>query len=125
MLLDPKRFNVNFVFVQLQVCDLHASTSSSFGNWNTTSHFFQYGSKGSLLKNKNESIKVDAFKVDAIDTVAAGDTFVGYFVSALASGKNEKEAMLLASKASSITVSRKGSLVSIPTLKEIYEKYSD
>ena len=83
------------------------------------------GTKGSLLKNKNESIKVDAFKVDAIDTVAAGDTFVGYFVSALASGKSEKEAMLLASKASSITVSRKGSLVSIPTLKEIYEKYSD
>ncbi|MDY5669432.1 MAG: ribokinase [Bacilli bacterium] len=83
------------------------------------------GTKGSLLKNKNESIKVDAFKVEAIDTVAAGDTFVGYFVSALASGKSEKEAMLLASKASSITVSRKGSLVSIPTLKEIYEKYSD
>ena len=83
------------------------------------------GTKGSLLKNKNELIKVDAFKVDAIDTVAAGDTFVGYFVSALASGKSEKEAMLLASKASSITVSRKGSLVSIPTLKEIYEKYSD
>ncbi len=83
------------------------------------------GTKGSLLKNKNESIKVDAFKVDAIDTVAAGDTFVGYFVSALASGKSEKEAMQLASKASSITVSRKGSLVSIPTLKEIYEKYSD
>ena len=83
------------------------------------------GTKGSLLKNKNESIKVDAFKVDAIDTVAAGDTFVGYFVSALASDKSEKEAMLLASKASSITVSRKGSLVSIPTLKEIYEKYSD
>ena len=83
------------------------------------------GTKGSLLKNKNEAIKVDAFKVDAIDTVAAGDTFVGYFVSALASGKSEKEAMLLASKASSITVSRKGSLVSIPTLKEIYEKYSD
>ena len=83
------------------------------------------GTKGSLLKNKNESIKVDAFKVDAIDTVAAGDTFVGYFVSTLASDKSEKEAMLLASKASSITVSRKGSLVSIPTLKEIYEKYSD
>ena len=83
------------------------------------------GTKGSLLKNKNESIKVDAFKVYAIDTVAAGDTFVGYFVSALASGKSEKEAMLLASKASSITVSRKGSLVSIPTLKEIYEKYSN
>ena len=83
------------------------------------------GTKVSLLINKNELIKVDAFKVDAIDTVAAGDTFVGYFVSALASGKSEKEAMLLASKASSITVSRKGSLVSIPTLKEIYEKYSD
>ena len=62
---------------------------------------------------------MDAFKVKAVDTVAAGDTFVGYFVAALAAGKDEKAAMIIASKASSITVTRKGSIVSIPLGNEI------
>lgn len=77
------------------------------------------GTKGSMFFNKNENFTVDAFKVKAVDTVAAGDTFVGYFTSALASGLEIKEAMRLASKASSITVTRKGSIVSIPEGKEV------
>ena len=77
-----------------------------------------------MLKNKDELIKVPARLVKAVDTVAAGDTFVGYFVAGIASSLNHKEALELATKASSITVSRKGSIVSIPTLKEIYEKYN-
>lgn len=78
------------------------------------------GTSGSYLRNGKESIKVDACKVKAVDTVAAGDTYVGYFVSSLAHGYSEKEAMEYASKASSITVSRKGSIVSIPAGKEVY-----
>ena len=80
------------------------------------------GTDGSLLINKNEQIRVKACKVKAIDTVAAGDTYVGYFVASLASGYSVKEAMEIASKASSITVSRKGSVVSIPLGEEVYEK---
>ena len=80
------------------------------------------GTKGSLLLNKNEQIRVQACKVKAVDTVAAGDTYVGYFVASLAAGYNHKQAMEIASKASSITVSRKGSVVSIPLGEEVYEK---
>ena len=80
------------------------------------------GTNGSLLVNKNEQIRVQACKVKAIDTVAAGDTYVGYFVASLASGYKHKEAMEIASKASSITVSRKGSVISIPIGEEVYEK---
>lgn len=80
------------------------------------------GTDGSLLINKKEQIHVQACKVKAIDTVAAGDTYVGYFVASLASGYSIKEAMEIASKASSITVSRKGSVVSIPLGEEVYEK---
>lgn len=80
------------------------------------------GTDGSVLYNKTETIKVDACKVKAIDTVAAGDTYVGYFVSSLASGYSVEESMKLASKASSITVTRKGSVVSIPKGEEVYEK---
>ncbi len=77
------------------------------------------GTKGSYFISKEKELKVDAFKVKAVDTVAAGDTFVGYFVAALAAGKDEKAAMIIASKASSITVTRKGSIVSIPLGNEI------
>ena len=80
------------------------------------------GTDGSVLYNKTETIKVDACKVKAIDTVAAGDTYVGYFVSSLASGYSVEESMKLASKASSIAVTRKGSVVSIPKGEEVYEK---
>ena len=79
------------------------------------------GTSGSILINKDGQIKVDAYKVKAVDTVAAGDTYVGYFVASLASGFEIKEAMKVASKASSITVSRKGSVVSIPLGEEVYE----
>lgn len=79
------------------------------------------GTDGSLLVNKEGRIAVPSCKVDAVDTVAAGDTYVGYFISSLASGYSPKEAMGYASKASSITVSRRGSVVSIPKGEEVYE----
>lgn len=79
------------------------------------------GTKGSLFVNKNERFEVPCYKVEAIDTVAAGDTYVGYFVSSLAASYSILESMDIASKASSITVSRKGSVISIPNGEEVYE----
>ena len=80
------------------------------------------GTNGSVLYNKTNEIRVPACKVKAVDTVAAGDTYVGYFIASLASGYNVKESMEFASKASSITVSRKGSVISIPKGDEVYGK---
>ena len=77
------------------------------------------GSKGSMFINNDERIVVPANKVKAVDTVGAGDTYVGYFTSALARGDNIKDAMEIASKASSITVTRKGSIISIPFGEEL------
>ncbi|MCR5185170.1 MAG: ribokinase, partial [Bacilli bacterium] len=77
------------------------------------------GDKGSLLVNKDEVIKVEPHKVDAVDTTAAGDSYLGAFVTALSEGKNVKEAMEFASKVSSITVTRKGAIASLPSLEEI------
>lgn len=78
------------------------------------------GKKGSILISSNSKISVPIFPADAVDTVGAGDTYVGYFVASLAAGKTAQEAMVVASKASSITVSRKGSVISIPFGKEVY-----
>ena len=79
------------------------------------------GKEGSLLVNQKGRIRVEAHKVNAVDTVAAGDTYVGYFVAGIMSGKDLKEAMELASHASAITVTRKGSIVSIPYGNEVLE----
>lgn len=77
------------------------------------------GEKGSVYKDKNDFYHQDIFKVKAVDTTAAGDTFTGYFIASLIKGLNIKECLSLAAKASSIAVTRNGALDSIPTLDEV------
>ena len=77
------------------------------------------GTHGSAFVGGGEFIKVDSFKVNAIDTTAAGDTFVGAFVTRLSEGASVKEAMTFASKASSLTVTRRGAQQSIPYREEV------
>lgn len=76
------------------------------------------GEKGSILYADGETIRQDIFKVVAVDTTAAGDTFTGYFLTCLMRGVGYAEALKISSKASSICVSKKGASNSIP-------KYSD
>ena len=77
------------------------------------------GEKGSVLINKDEYIKVEPHKVDAVDTTAAGDSYLGALVSKLSEGKSIKEAMVFASLCSSKTVTKKGAIVSLPHLDEL------
>lgn len=58
-------------------------------------------------------------KVKAVDTVAAGDTFNGAFVVALAEGRPIAEAVAFAQKASAVSVTRRGAQPSIPHRAEI------
>lgn len=77
------------------------------------------GEKGSVLINKDEYIKVEPHKVDAVDTTAAGDSYLGALVTKLSEGKSIKEAMEFASLCSSKTVTKKGAIVSLPHLNEL------
>ena len=77
------------------------------------------GAEGSISWKDGEEVRQAAFRVEAVDTTAAGDTFLGYFVGCLAAGLGRPEAMRLASKASSIAVSRPGAAPSIPWMKEV------
>lgn len=77
------------------------------------------GSKGCLIREDGVSYRVDAFKVDPIDTTAAGDTFNGALCVALAEGMDLKQAAVMASKASSIAVTRMGAQSSIPRREEL------
>lgn len=77
------------------------------------------GSEGSVFKNQKETVCQSIYKVQAVDTTAAGDTFSGYFIGGILSGLSAKEAMDQASKASAIAVTRKGAVPSIPLLAEV------
>jgi ribokinase len=77
------------------------------------------GSKGAFVVTKTEKVSVRAFKVEAVDTTAAGDTFCGTFAVAFAEGKSLKEALQFASAAAAISVTRIGAQPSAPTRMEI------
>ena len=77
------------------------------------------GSLGAVAVTRSESVQVEAFKVEAADTTAAGDTFVGAMVAMLAEGRELKYALTYANKAASVTVTRKGAQQSIPYRREI------
>ncbi len=77
------------------------------------------GEKGSLYVDNEKHIEIQPHKVNAVDTTAAGDSYCGAFVKALADDKSVVEAMEFASKASSITVTRKGAIGSLPHLDEL------
>lgn len=59
-------------------------------------------------------------KVKAVDCVAAGDTFNGAFIVALAEGRPVAEAIDFAQKASAIAVTRPGAQSSVPFRREIH-----
>ena len=77
------------------------------------------GGDGVIYADKNGSIKRPALKTNVVDTTAAGDTFTGYFLHSIAIGKEPGEALEIASKASSITISRAGAAETIPFASEL------
>jgi len=77
------------------------------------------GAKGYAILEDNHFERFDAIKVDAIDTTGAGDSFVGSFVHALANGLKTAAAAKFASRCAAISVTRKGTQKSYPTMKEI------
>lgn len=77
------------------------------------------GAQGSLLANGTRLEHFPAPKVKAVDTTAAGDTFVGGFAAALAAGKSEVEAIRFGQVAAALSVTRAGAQPSIPTLSDV------
>jgi ribokinase len=82
------------------------------------------GSDGVLYKDANTTLRHGVYDVEVVDTTAAGDTFLGYFIASLTARKPLPEALRLASKASALAVSRKGASSSIPALAEVLSAVS-
>ncbi|SDB88686.1 ribokinase [Acinetobacter boissieri] len=77
------------------------------------------GSRGVWLSENNQGSLISGFKVNAIDTIAAGDTFNGAFITALLENQTPVEAARFANAAAAIAVTRQGAQPSVPWRTEI------
>jgi ribokinase len=77
------------------------------------------GSRGVWLSENGRGKLVPGFKVKAVDTIAAGDTFNGALVTALLEGKMMADAVRFAHAAAAIAVTRPGAQPSVPWREEI------
>ena len=77
------------------------------------------GSAGAVYQNREERHSCGICRVQPVDTTAAGDTFTGYFISAMIDALSPEEGLKLASKASAIAVTRNGAADSIPEREEV------
>ena len=80
------------------------------------------GELGSVLfDDESKTEKYEAYKVKAVDTTAAGDSFIGAFILKLCKTGNKDLAMKYATAVSAIVVTKQGAQDSIPTSEEIRE----
>ena len=78
------------------------------------------GSEGAYVAAAGGDARwVPAFRVDAIDTVAAGDCFNGAFAVSLLEGRDPWDAARFAAAAAAISVTRRGAQASMPSRAEV------
>ena len=77
------------------------------------------GDKGVRYVDSQMSLSVDAEKVTAVDTTAAGDTFIGFCLAEFSRNQDMEAALKLGCRAAALCVTRMGASDSIPTRAEV------
>lgn len=106
----------------IEVTDLDSmkANAAAFKQMGIPNTIITVGSRGAFFSTAAKTGFMPAYKVNAKDTTAAGDTFIGALASQLKRDfSNIEAATQYAQRASSITVQRYGALPSIPTRDEI------
>lgn len=80
------------------------------------------GGRGVLYRSAAEAHWIPAEKVKVVDTTAAGDTFIGYFLACRARNLPVPEALRIANRAAGLCVTRPGAMDSIPAWNEVAAK---
>lgn len=76
------------------------------------------GSKGALLVTSTQVTHVDAYKINVVDTTAAGDAFIGGFASAMLSGTSLEESVRYGCACGALATTKFGAQPSLPTEEE-------
>jgi ribokinase len=81
-----------------------------------TRQILTLGERGSIYSFDKNTIKVKAESVKTIDSTAAGDTYIGYYISSLSKKISVEQSMKIASQAASIATTIVGGANSIPEI---------
>lgn len=139
IVLNPSPFNERIKFIDFDklsylILNEHEAESLSgkiekddFVKWCRKNYpnltvILTLGKQGSIYFDKDVEISQDAYKVIAVDTTAAGDTFTGFFFASICKGETPQNALKIASMASAISVTKKGAASSIPMIDEVTNK---
>ncbi|MDO6654910.1 ribokinase [Anaerobacillus sp. 1_MG-2023] len=87
--------------------------------------FITEGAAGVRYFNGKEEVLVPSFKVKAVDTTGAGDTFNAAFGTAIAEGKDLTESITFGNRAASLSVTSFGAQGGMPTREEVERKLSE
>ena len=77
------------------------------------------GVRGALVVDRRAATRIAAFDVDAVDTTAAGDAFVGALAARFRGLESLVEAANYASAAAALACTRRGAQPSLPTANEV------
>jgi len=88
-------------------------------NWGGQTILVTLGEHGVLIHEGSSQILLSAYKVKAVDTVGAGDAFVGAFTTAITQGTTTEEAANWGNAAGALAVTRSGAQSSLPYREEI------
>ena len=77
------------------------------------------GPKGFFFKNRSQGFWMKAFKVEVVDTTAAGDAFLGALACGLSQDKPIQEALRFANGAGALATTRLGAQPSLPSRREV------
>ena len=94
--------------------DLNEIESFFQQHWSHAEVIITLGKAGVIMLKNEQRIEVPAFVVEAVDTTAAGDTFIGYFLAAYVDHTDAKQALTRACAASALAVTVEGAAQSIP-----------
>ena len=94
-------------------------------NYPYTKLILTLGTDGAYYQHEDEVCFQKAFRVNAVDTTAAGDTFTGYVITELLGGSDVGTAMRMAAAASAICVTESGAAVSIPNRDKVLRFLSE
>jgi ribokinase len=124
-IIVPNRQETKFL-TGIEVTDESSALEAAkyFEGMGVSTSIIKMADKGSLVYQNGHYELIESIKVEAIDTVGAGDSFAGALANALSDGKNIFDAARFATIVGALKVTKLGAQKGIPTLEEV-KKFSE
>jgi ribokinase len=101
------------------IADAKGQLRSCAKRWPNCEVVLTRGDQGAIARGRDWQVAQPAVKTNVVDTTAAGDTFLGYYLAGLIEGCSPSERLAWACRAAACCVARPGASDSIPRRDEV------